>query len=313
MSGNGHVPVLLGPVLRGLNIKANGAYVDGTFGRGGHAFAILEQLGADGRLLAMDRDSEAIASAPANRLNDPRFELIKSEIAELEDIIAERGLVGRIDGVLFDLGVSSPQLDEHRRGFSFRHDGPLDMRMDPDDGEPASAWLATVDEKTLTRVIRQFGEEPHAGRVARAIVSARKSAPVERTVRLAEIVEDALPPVHRSRRSRRHPATRTFQAIRMFINDELAQLRAGLEQSIRVLAPGGRLCVITFHSLEDRLVKRFIREASREPEQYRGLPDVPPEFRPTLRAVGKAVVPDAHEVAANARARSARLRIAERL
>ncbi len=313
MSSNGHVPVLLGPVLRGLNIKTDGLYVDGTFGRGGHAYAILEQLGPSGRLLAMDRDPQAIASVSERRSQDPRLEVIKGEIAALEKLTKARGLAGRIDGVLFDLGVSSPQLDDAGRGFSFRRDGPLDMRMDPGDGVPASAWLATVDKKTLTRILRKFGEEPHAARIAGAIAAARKRAPIERTTRLAEIVADAVPRRSATSKPRRHPATRTFQAIRIFINDELGQLRAGLEQSVRVLARGGRLCVITFHSLEDRLVKRFIREASRERVQYRGLPDVPPEFRPTLKAVGRAIVPDAAEVADNARARSARLRIAERL
>ena len=309
MSSNAHVPVLLGPVLEGLNIKANGCYVDGTFGRGGHSKAILDQLTANGRLIAIDRDPQAIASAPQALLSDPRFELIRGESAQLEKFIDERGLRGSVDGVLLDLGVSSPQLDEAGRGFSFLRDGPLDMRMDPDAGISAADWLARVDEKELKRVLKTYGEERSAARIARAIVSARDEAPIRRTGQLAKIIADAAP----SHGDRIHPATRSFQAIRIVINDELEQLRAVLEQSVNVLRRGGRLCVISFHSLEDRLVKRFIRESSRESEQYRGMPSVPAEFRPKLKAVGKLIEATAAEVEANRRARSARLRVAERL
>jgi len=309
MSSNAHVPVLLGPVLEGLDIKANGCYVDGTFGRGGHSRAILERLTANGRLIAIDRDPQAIASAPQALLSDPRFELIRGESAQLEKFIDERGLRGSVDGVLLDLGVSSPQLDEAGRGFSFLRDGPLDMRMDPDAGISAADWLARVDEKELKRVLKTYGEERSAARIARAIVSARDEAPIRRTGQLAKIIADAAP----SHGDRIHPATRSFQAIRIVINDELEQLRAVLEQSVNVLRRGGRLCVISFHSLEDRLVKRFIRESSRESEQYRGMPSVPAEFRPKLKAVGKLIEATAAEVEANRRARSARLRVAERL
>jgi 16S rRNA (cytosine1402-N4)-methyltransferase len=309
MSSNAHVPVLLGPVLEGLNIKANGCYVDGTFGRGGHSKAILDQLTANGRLIAIDRDPQAIASAPQALLSDPRFELIRGESAQLEKFIVERDLRGSVDGVLLDLGVSSPQLDEAGRGFSFLRDGPLDMRMDPDAGISAADWLARVDEKELKRVLKTYGEERSAARIARAIVSARDEAPIRRTGQLAKIIADAAP----SHGDRIHPATRSFQAIRIVINDELEQLRAVLEQSVNVLRRGGRLCVISFHSLEDRLVKRFIRESSRESEQYRGMPSVPAEFRPKLKAVGKLIEATAAEVEANRRARSARLRVAERL
>jgi 16S rRNA (cytosine1402-N4)-methyltransferase len=309
MSSNAHVPVLLGPVLEGLDIKANGCYVDGTFGRGGHSRAILEQLTANGRLIAIDRDPQAIASAPQALLSDPRFELIRGESAQLEKFIDERGLRGSVDGVLLDLGVSSPQLDEAGRGFSFLRDGPLDMRMDPDAGISAAEWLARVDEKELKRVLKTYGEERNAARIARAIVSARDEAPIETTVQLADIVAAAAP----AHGQKRHPATKSFQAIRVFINGELDQLKSALEQSVNVLRRGGRLCVISFHSLEDRLVKRFIRESSRETEQYRGMPSVPAEFRPKLKAVGKLVEATAAEVAANRRARSARLRVAERL
>ncbi len=315
MSSNAHVPVLLGPVLEGLNIRANGCYVDGTFGRGGHSSAILERLTADGRLIAIDRDPQAIASAPQALLSDPRFELIRGECAQLEKFIEERGLRGSVDGVLLDLGVSSPQLDEASRGFSFLRDGPLDMRMDPDAGVSAAEWLATVDEKELRRIIKTYGEERFAARIAHAIVSARDEAPIRRTVQLADIIAGAVP----FHGEKIHPATRSFQAIRIFINGELEQLRAVLEQSVNVLRKptalrsGGRLCVISFHSLEDRLVKRFVRDSSREPEQYRGMPSVPAEFRPKLKPIGKLIEATAEEIAANRRARSARLRVAERL
>ena len=309
MSSNAHVPVLLGPVLEGLNIKANGCYVDGTFGRGGHSSAILERLTADGRLIAIDRDPQAIASAPEALLADPRFELIRGECAQLEKFIDERGLLGGVDGVLLDLGVSSPQVDEAGRGFSFLRDGPLDMRMDPGAGISAADWLARVDEKELKRVLKTYGEERNAARIARAIVSARDEAPIRRTGQLAKVIADAAP----SHGERIHPATRSFQAIRIVINDELEQLRAVLGQIVNVLRRGGRLCIISFHSLEDRLVKRFIRDASREPEQYRGMPSVPPEHRPKMKPIGKLIEATAEEIAANRRARSARLRVAERL
>ena len=308
MSGAGHVPVLLGPVLDGLAIRQDGNYVDGTFGRGGHSGAILGRLGPTGRLLAIDRDPAAVASAPDAWLDDPRFELIRGEIAQLETIIEQRELKGRIDGILFDLGVSSPQLDAAERGFSFLRDGPLDMRMDPGSGQSAAEFIAAVDEKTLKRVLATYGEERLAGPVARAIVTARERAPITRTSELAEVVTTALP----RRRDKLHPATKTFQAIRIFVNRELEQLEAALRQSLNVLRKGGRLCVISFHSLEDRIVKRFVREQSREPEQYRGLPSVPAEWQPKLAPVGKPVTADVEEIARNPRARSARLRVAER-
>jgi 16S rRNA (cytosine1402-N4)-methyltransferase len=308
MSSNAHVPVLLGPVLQGLKIKSDGCYVDGTFGRGGHSREILKQLGDAGRLIAIDRDPQAIAAAPASLTEDPRFELIRGESAQLETFIGERGLAGKVDGLLFDLGVSSPQLDEADRGFSFMRDGPLDMRMDPDSGRSASEWLATVDEQELKHVLRKYGEETSASRIARAIVDARDEAPISRTAQLARIIEDAAP----RRGQKKHPATKTFQAIRIAINGELEQLEAVLAQSLGVMRKGARLCVISFHSLEDRIVKRFMRDASRESEQYRGMPNVPEEFQPKLRMVGKAISATDEEIDANRRARSAHLRIAER-
>ncbi len=311
MSSNAHVPVLLGPVLEGLRIQEDGVYVDGTFGRGGHASAILDALGTDGRLIAIDRDPDAIRAAPEALTSDPRFELVRGQCAQLQTIVEQRTHDGKVDGILFDLGVSSPQLDEAGRGFSFLRDGPLDMRMDPDSGEPASEWLARVDEAELKRILKIYGEEAYAARIARAIVAARANAPLERTVGLAAVVEDAVPA--KARGGRLHPATKTFQAIRIFINEELGQLEAALTQSLNVLREGGRLCVIAFHSLEDRIVKRFMREHSRESEQYRGMPNVPAEYRPRLSLIGKPISATDAEIQANPRARSARLRVAERL
>lgn len=309
MNGYAHVPVLLGPVLEGLDIKEDGVYVDATFGRGGHSSAILEKLGGGGRLIAIDRDPDALSAAQAALVEDPRFELIRSDFAKLERCMDDRELAGAVDGLLLDLGVSSPQLDESGRGFSFLHDGPLDMRMDPDAGISAAEFLGAVDEKTLTRVLRMFGEEAQAPRIARAIIAARRNAPIERTRQLADIVAAVVPGNVR----RIHPATKTFQAIRIHINDELTQLEKVLDQSLSILREGGRLCVISFHSLEDRIVKRFMRDNSRVPEPYRGLPEVPRGRRPKLRLIGKLVKASAAEIAANPRARSARLRIAERV
>jgi 16S rRNA (cytosine1402-N4)-methyltransferase len=308
VSSDAHVPVLLGPVLDGLDIKEDGIYVDGTFGRGGHSSAILQRLGSEGRLIAMDRDPQAIAAADEALKSDPRFKLLRSDFEKLGERIEEKGLAGRIDGLLLDLGVSSPQLDQAGRGFSFLRDGPLDMRMDPESGISAGEWLGQVEEQELRRVLRKFGEEAQAGRIARAIVTARDSAPLTTTSQLADVVASVIPAHTR----KTHQATKTFQAIRIFLNRELEQLESVLTQSLDVLRAGGRLCVISFHSLEDRIVKRFIRDNSREAEQYRGMPNVPPEFRPKLRQVGKAVTATADEIEANVRARSARLRIAER-
>ena len=303
------MPVLLDAVLAGLKLRPAGIYIDGTFGRGGHSRHILRALGEAGRLLAIDRDPQAIAEADPQLIADPRFELTRKDIGDLQNIALERHLQGRVDGILFDLGVSSPQLDDAERGFSFQSDGPLDMRMDPGRGESAADWLARVDERELKRVLKQYGEEAAAAGIARAIVRARSEQPVRRTRELADIVERVVP----RHRSRRHPATKTFQAIRMVVNDELAQIASALEATIGVLAPGGRLCVISFHSLEDRLVKRFMRDHSREAEAYRGMPEVPPEARPTLRLIGKPIAASDAEQASNPRSRSARLRVAERV
>ncbi len=301
--------MLKGPVLEGLSIRPDGCYVDGTFGRGGHSKAIIELLGPAGRLIAIDRDPQAIAAAPRNLIDDPRFEIVRGEIAKLENIALEKDRLGSVDGLLLDLGVSSPQLDQAERGFSFMRDGPLDMRMDPHAGITASEWLADVDEKTLKKVLARYSDEKFAGPIARAIIAARSQQTIDRTEQLADVVSAAVP----TRDWRKHPATKTFQAIRIQINDELKQLESGLAASVRLLCSGGRLCVISFHSIEDRIVKRFMRNASREPEQYRGLPNIPATAKPRYKLIGKAISATSEEVAANIRARSAHLRIAERL
>ena len=304
-----HVPVLLDPVIAGLNLHEDGLYIDGTFGRGGHSLAILNRLGDTGRLLAIDRDPQAIAAAADALKSDPRFELIQGEFSELKEYAIKRNLLGKVDGLLFDLGVSSPQLDEAERGFSFQSDGPLDMRMDPTSGSSAADWLANVKERDLRKVLFEFGEERFAVRIARAIVAARALQPIRRTAELAKIVSEAVP----SRGQKRHPATKTFQAIRIRVNDELQQLEQVLRASTDLLRPGGRLCVISFHSLEDRRVKRFMREASRVAAPWRGLPEIPEEHRPPFKLIGKMISATDEEIEVNVRSRSARLRVAERL
>ena len=304
-----HAPVLLGEALEALAVRGAGSYLDATLGRGGHAAAILERLGETGRLLAVDRDPEAIRAGEQRFIGDPRVSIVRGNFAELGRIASEAGFMSGFDGMLLDLGVSSPQLDDPSRGFSFMRDGPLDMRMDPHSGASAADWLADVPERELARVLREYGEERHARRIARALVQARAEAPITTTGRLAQLIAAAVP----GREPGKHPATRSFQAIRIFINDELGALDAALVQSLELLRPAGRLCVISFHSLEDRRVKRFIRHHSEEAEPWRGLPDIPAHARPRLRPVGKAVRAAGGEVAANPRARSAVLRVAERL
>ena len=283
--------------------------MDGTFGRGGHSSEILKALGPKGRLIGIDRDPQAVAAAKQRLHADSRFEIVRGEIAHLKDIALERELLGQVDGLLLDLGVSSPQLDEAARGFSFQNDGPLDMRMDPESGASAAQWISSAGEKEIRNVLFEYGEEKFAVRIAKAIVNARAIQAIESTLQLAEIVKAAVP----NRPQRIHPATKTFQAIRIFVNQELKQLELALAATIELLASGGRLCAISFHSLEDRRVKRFMRDASRETEQYRGMPNVPPEHRPPFRLIGKVIVATPAEIELNARARSARLRIAERV
>lgn len=309
--GQTHRPVLLDEVLAQLNIRQNGTYVDATFGRGGHSRQILSRLDEAGRLLVLDRDPEAIAEAQKSLSADPRVRIHHAPFAQLETVAAEEGLQAGVDGLLLDLGVSSPQLEDPERGFSFSRTGPLDMRMDPAAGQSAAEWIARASEREISAVLKEFGEEKFHRRIARAIVHARDKGEVvlDTTSALAGVVSAARP----HREHKRHPATRTFQAIRIFINRELEQLELCLEQSLRILAPGGRLCVISFHSLEDRIVKRFMRRNARPDPMFAGLPDIPPEAKPLLRLIGKAIRPGHDEVAANPRARSAILRVAERL
>lgn len=305
-----HRPVLLTEVLAALRIRPAGIYLDGTFGRGGHAGEILRQLGPDGRLLAVDKDPQAVAAARARFGNDARFAIERGSFAQLGQWVSERDWMGRVDGILLDLGVSSPQLDASERGFSFRQDGPLDMRMDPEQGLSATAWLAQADEAEVARVLKEYGEERFAKRIARAIVRSREEqGPVESTAQLAEIVARANPAWEKGK----DPATRSFQAIRIFINRELEDLDRFLEQCVAMLAPAGRLAVISFHSLEDRRVKRFIRKQEHGEELPPDLPLRHSELAPPkLRQVGKAIFAGEAEVAANPRARSAVLRVAER-
>jgi 16S rRNA (cytosine1402-N4)-methyltransferase len=304
-----HRPVLLDEVLEGLLVQPDGTYIDGTFGRGGHAGAILAELGTKGRLLAMDRDPEAVQSAERQFGGDPRFEIEQGAFTMLNHLVTQRQLKGRVNGILLDLGVSSPQIDNPQRGFSFSDDGPLDMRMDPGAGISAAQWLAQADERDISEVLFSFGEERYARRIARAIVRTRNDAPLHTTRQLADLVASSVP----VRDKHKHPATRSFQAIRIFINRELEELQSVLEQVPDVLARQGRLAVISFHSLEDRIVKRFIRHEYRGEPLPPGMPVSGVEHSPRLRPVGKAIRPGHEELASNPRSRSAVLRIAERL
>ena len=301
----GHRPVLLEEAIAALMVSADGTYVDGTFGRGGHATRILESLSPRGSLLALDQDPEAAAVAELICANDSRMRFRSTNFRALADCAA----LGSVQGVLLDLGVSSPQLDNPARGFSFSHDGPLDMRMDPEGGQSAADWLANVKEAELARVLKELGEERFARRIARAIVNARREGPIQRTAHLAEIISAANPKWEPNK----HPATRSFQAIRLHINSELESLQDALSAALSVLAKGGRLVVISFHSLEDRIVKRFIRNASRGRQLPPGVPISFEEQQVSLKPIGKAVMPSPTEVAANPRARSAVMRIAERI
>ncbi len=294
--------------MAALAIQSDGLYIDGTFGRGGHSRALLARLGPEGRVLALDRDPEAIATAQALASQDKRLQVFHRPFSRLSQLADTLGIRGAVAGMLLDLGVSSPQLDDARRGFSFSKSGPLDMRMDPEDGESAADWLARVSEEAITRVLRIYGEERFARRIARRIVQARRKAPLTTTDQLAALVAAAVPRWERGK----HPATRTFQALRIQINGELEELRRGLAAACELLKPGGRLAVISFHSLEDRIVKRFIRAEAQGPTFPPGVPVPATAQRGRLRSLGKRR-PGAREIAENPRARSAILRIAERL
>jgi 16S rRNA (cytosine1402-N4)-methyltransferase len=305
----GHQPVLLEPAIAGLAIKADGFYVDCTFGRGGYSAAILARLGDGGRLLAFDLDPEAVKVAGQRFQSEPRFSIIHSSYTRLQQELEDRDRLGRVDGLVLDLGVSSPQLDDPRRGFSFQKDGPLDMRMNNQGGIPVSRWLKSVSKKDLADVIHSYGEERYANRIAAAIIAARQEGEIDSTLKLADIIQKAAP----TREKDKHPATRTFQALRIYINRELQDLKTVLDQVVDALAPGGRLVVVSFHSLEDRLVKRFIRSEVRGDPYPSSLPVMQSQLQPRLKTIGNPVVADADEIAANPRARSATLRIAERL
>jgi 16S rRNA (cytosine1402-N4)-methyltransferase len=300
---------MLDAVLNALQLQSDGIYLDATFGRGGHAQAILRVLGPEGRLLAIDRDPEAIRYARQKLADEPRFKIQHGGFDMLAQFCTEQGVTGQVAGVLMDLGLSSPQIDDADRGFSFQAEGPLDMRMDNSGGITAAQWLASADEKDIADVIWRYGEERYSRRIAKAIVQQRQVQAIETTKQLAELIAAASP----TRDRHKHPATRCFQAIRIFINHELEVLERTLGQAVEVLAQGGRLVVISFHSLEDRIVKRFMRDQARGRELPRGLPVVESATGQTLKLIGKAQRPAASEVIENPRARSAVLRVAERL
>lgn len=304
-----HIPVLAEEVLGALAPEPDGYYVDATFGRGGHTALLLQALGREGRVLALDRDPEAIAAGARRFAGEMRLALVHASFAEIGALVPAHSGGRPCRGILLDLGVSSPQLETAARGFSFRADGPLDMRMDPTRGEPVCAWLARASVDEIREVIATLGEERFARRVAQAIVAARRERPIERTRELAELVARAV----RTREPGKHPATRTFQALRMHANDELGQLETALGAAADSLSTGGRLAVISFHSLEDRLVKRFMQRESQLDPAAAALPIVPPQLMPRLKRVGRKIRPSQQEIARNPRARSALLRVAEKV
>lgn len=299
-----HLPVLYAQVLKGLRVIENGTYLDGTFGRGGHARGVLEQLGPEGRLLVMDKDPEAIAVAERDFAPDPRVSIFRGSFA---DLLAWPATADGLDGVLFDLGVSSPQLDVAERGFSFGKDGPLDMRMDPDSGQSAAQWLATAEEAQIADVLWHYGEERASRKIARAIVAQREKTPFTGTAQLAALINQVVP----RGKDKSNPATRSFQAIRIHINRELVDLEAGLDAAMAQLKPGGRLAVISFHSLEDRIVKQYFNKLGKAPPGNRRMP-VESDFEPAIELIGGAIKADEAELAMNPRARSAVLRVAEK-
>ena len=306
-----HITVLLDEAVEGLAVRADGCYLDGTFGRGGHSRLILKQLGSDGRLLGFDKDPLAIATGNALAAEDGRFVVVQRSFAELADELARRELGGKVSGILLDLGVSSPQLDDAERGFSFMHDGPLDMRMNPDAGVSAADFIASAAEEEIARVFKEYGEERFAKRMARAVVVRRAEQPFTRTADLAQVLTVANPAWEKGK----NPATRAFQGLRIYINNELGDLESGLDAALESLEVGGRLVVISFHSLEDRIVKLFMRKhAKGEMDKLpRDLPIIPKAFEPRLKLIGKPVFASEAELAANPRSRSAVMRIAEKL
>lgn len=303
-----HITVLLQETVAGCLNDLNGIYVDGTFGRGGHSRLLLSKLGAQARLIGFDKDPLAIASGKQLEQDDPRFQIVQASFADMKAELNRLG-IEKVNGILLDLGVSSPQLDDAERGFSFMQDGPLDMRMNPEQGMSASEWVMTSKEEDIAWVLKEYGEERFAKRMARALVSARVLEPITRTSQLASIIKEANPAWEKHK----HPATRAFQAIRIAVNNELGDLEQVLADSVTLLKPQGRLAVISFHSLEDRIVKRFIRAQEKGKEFPLGVPVTDDMLERTLVKIGKAIMPSAEEIAANARSRSAVLRVAERL
>ena len=306
-----HITVLLDEAVEGLAVRANGCYLDGTFGRGGHSRLILEKLGPDGRLLGFDKDPLAIATGNALAAEDGRFVVVQRSFAELGSELTQRALAGKVSGILLDLGVSSPQLDDAERGFSFMNDGPLDMRMNPDVGVSAADFIASAAEEEIARVFKEYGEERFAKRMARAVVLRRAEQPFTRTADLAQVLTVANPAWEKGK----NPATRAFQGLRIYINNELGDLESGLDAALENLEVGGRLVVISFHSLEDRIVKLFMRKhAKGEMDKLpRDLPIIPKAFEPRLKLIGKPVFASEVELAANPRSRSAVMRIAEKV
>ncbi|MDO8271931.1 MAG: 16S rRNA (cytosine(1402)-N(4))-methyltransferase RsmH [Gammaproteobacteria bacterium] len=304
-----HETVLLEAAVAALLVNDTGFYVDGTFGRGGHSRRILQGLQPQGRLLAIDKDPEAIQVARAELGADARFEVVQGSFSRLAELVAAAGLTGKVSGVLLDLGVSSPQLDEAQRGFSFSQDGPLDMRMNPDEGQSAAQWLASASEQEIADVIYRFGEERFSRRMARAVVEQRKLQPIATTLQLAEIIKQANPAWEKHK----HPATRAFQGIRIHINRELEDLQSVLQQALDVLCVGGRLVVISFHSLEDRIVKQFISKQAKGDDYPAGVPVQYADLNPRLKKIGKPVKADDEEVSLNPRSRSAIMRVAEKI
>ncbi len=300
-------------VIEALKLRADGYYIDGTFGRGGHSREILKRLGPQGRLLAFDKDPDAVKSAKTDFVQDDRFEIIKGSFTMLAQYVKQHELHAKVAGVFFDFGVSSPQLDDAERGFSFRFDAPLDMRMNPEEGLSVAEWLSKADETEIANVIYEYGEERASRRVAKTIVNARAESPIETTTQLAELVRKAVP-FKRSRGKGKeiHPATKTFQALRIFINRELDDIKDVLPQTVDALCPGGRLAAISFHSLEDRIVKRFIRDQSSPKEYPPELPIMPDESDVKIKKVTNKIRATEKEIEENPRARSAVLRVAER-
>jgi len=304
-----HKPVLLSESIEALNIVPGGIYIDGTFGRGGHSQAIIEQLGESGRLIAFDKDPQAIAAAEQTYADEPRFRIYHGSFAEIEEYLTTLDLCGKVDGILLDLGVSSPQLDDPKRGFSFQQSGPLDMRMNDLQGMSAAQWINKAKEADIATVLYEYGEERYSRRIARAIVLARENEPLNDTRQLAEIIKQA----HPRWEKKKHPATRSFQGIRIFINNELGDLDECLVQSYHCLAKDGRMAVISFHSLEDRKVKRFFRQMTEGDKLPPDLPIVEEAINRKMKLVGRKVKAAKQELAANPRSRSAVLRVARKL